>query len=315
MLWTARIGRRVRLRDLHIFLAVAQTGSMVKAAQLLSVSHPVISKTIGELERALGVNLLDRTPHGVEPTLYGREVINWSVAVFDEMRQGVKRLEFLISPTQGELNIGSSDALMAGFVPAVIDRLTKQYPRITVRTIDGPVRELRDALRERRIDLFLARSPQGPAEPDLLEERLFIEPLFVIAGQNNPLARRRKISLADLIDEPWIMLPEGNAGGALFAEACRISGLPLPHKTVVSESGPLRNSLLATGRFLTVGTGSALHFTAKRLGLKILPVKLPIEPTPVIVATLSKRTMPPLAQVFIEGARHVAKSLARPSRN
>ena len=311
MEWTDRIGRRVRLRDLHVLLAVIQSGSMAKAAQTLSVSHPVISKTIGDLERTLGVRLLDRNPHGIEATLYGREVITWGVTVFDELREGVKRLEFLKDPTRGELRIGSTDALMAGFVPAVIDRLTRKAPRVAIHTIDGPPDELRRALRERRIDLFVARSPQRPIDQDLTEELLFDESLLIVAGAQNPLVRRRKLALADIVDEPWIMLPAGNPAGLLFAEACRNLGVPAPRGMVTSESGPLRNSLLATGRFLTVAAGSALHFTAERLGLKILPVQLPIEPRPVSVTLLQKRTISPVAQLFLVEARGVAASMAK----
>ena len=75
MQWTDRIGRRVKLRDLHILLAVAQSGSMARAADQLAISHPVVSKTISALEHAIGVRLLDRTPQGIELTAHGRSFI------------------------------------------------------------------------------------------------------------------------------------------------------------------------------------------------------------------------------------------------
>ena len=89
--WADRIGRRIRLRDLHILLAVAEHGSMAKASAQLAVSHPVISKTIAEMERNLGVRLVERSSQGVELTAYGTALLNCGVAVFDEMRQGLKR--------------------------------------------------------------------------------------------------------------------------------------------------------------------------------------------------------------------------------
>src|SRR5215831_12430765 len=82
MQWTDRIGRRVKLRDLHILLAVAQTGSMSRAADRLAISHPVVSKTIADLEHALNVRLLDRTPQGTEPTAYGRALLSCSTTVY-----------------------------------------------------------------------------------------------------------------------------------------------------------------------------------------------------------------------------------------
>ena len=79
MKWTDRIGRRVKLRDLHIVLAVAEAGSMTRAAEELAVSYPVVSKTISELERTLGVKLFDRSTSGVEATHYGRALLKSGV--------------------------------------------------------------------------------------------------------------------------------------------------------------------------------------------------------------------------------------------
>ena len=91
--WSDRIGRRIRLRDLHVVLAVAEAGSMAKAAQKLAISHPVVSKTISDLEHTLGVKLFDRTSQGVELTAYGQVVLKCGVNVFDDMRQGLKQID------------------------------------------------------------------------------------------------------------------------------------------------------------------------------------------------------------------------------
>src|SRR5258708_31588593 len=121
--WAARIGRRIRLRDLHILLAVAESGSMSKASTHLAISHPVISKTISDLEHTLGVRLFDRNSQGVELTTYGRALLNCGVTVFDEMRQSLKQLEFLADPKSGELRIGCPEILTAGCPPATAGRL------------------------------------------------------------------------------------------------------------------------------------------------------------------------------------------------
>src|SRR5438045_3255178 len=120
MQWDERVGRRLKLRDLHILLAVVQAGSMAKASTRLAVSQPAVSKAIAEMEHTLGVPLLDRNSKGVEPTSYGRALMKRSVAAFDELRQGVKEIEFLSDPTTGELRLGSSEPLAAGLVTAII---------------------------------------------------------------------------------------------------------------------------------------------------------------------------------------------------
>src|SRR5215510_11399053 len=98
-----RIGRRMKLHDLHVLMAVAQTGSMSRAAQLLNTTQPAISKSIADLEHAIGVRLLDRGRHGAEPTEYGRALLDGGTAVFDDLRQAVKNIEFLANPKVGEI--------------------------------------------------------------------------------------------------------------------------------------------------------------------------------------------------------------------
>jgi DNA-binding transcriptional LysR family regulator len=126
--WSDRIGRRIRLRDLHIVLAVAEEGSMAKASTKLAISHPVISKTVADLERTLGVSLFDRNSRGVELTAYGDALLKCGMNVFDEMRQGLKRIEFLADPTSGKLAVGGPELVMAGILPAISGPSCKNFP-------------------------------------------------------------------------------------------------------------------------------------------------------------------------------------------
>src|ERR1700759_4703241 len=131
--WSERIGRRIRLRDLHIVLAVAEAGSMAKASHRLAISHPVVSKTISDLEHTLAVKLFDRTSQGVELTTYGQALLKCGVNVFDEMRQGLKQIEFLADPTSGELAVGCPEIMNAVIIPAAAQSLLKQHPRVQLR--------------------------------------------------------------------------------------------------------------------------------------------------------------------------------------
>ena len=135
MEWSERIGRRIRLRDLHILLAVVQCKSMAKAAEHLAISKPVVSKVIADLEHVLGVRLLERDRHGAEPTIYGAALLKRGTTVFDELREGVKDIEFLTDPAAGEVRIGSNPFLAASFVSAVVDRLSRRYPRIVFHLV------------------------------------------------------------------------------------------------------------------------------------------------------------------------------------
>jgi DNA-binding transcriptional LysR family regulator len=309
--------RRLKLSDLRLLLAVVQWGGMAKAASHLNISQPAVSKAIAAMEHTLGVRLLDRNAQGVEPTAYGRELLKCAVSIFDELRQGMKRLEFLADPAAGELRIGSTEPLVAGLLPQIIDRLSREYPRIIFDVTQADIMALCDhELRERKVDLILGRMPISFAEDASLNvETLFDEQIFVVAGANSRWAHRRKIELADLVDEPWALPRRDSPVGSLMADAFRAGGLEPPQPSVVCFSFQMHNALLATGRFLSMASGSMLRLSAKRLSVKILPIELRIRPRPVGIVTLKNRTISPVAQLFIECAREVAKTLASDSRN
>jgi len=309
MQWTDRIGRRVKLRDLHVLLAVAQSGSLSRAAERLAISYPVVSRTVSDLEHALGVRLFDRGAMGVEPTMYCQAFLDCGTVVFDEMRRAVQRIEFLSDPTVGELRIGSSQPMMAGLVSIVIDKLICRYPRIAIQSTTEAGRILRNALRERRIDVVIVNPSSGNEGLD--SEWLFDEQLFVVAGLQNPWIRRRKIALAELMDEQWT-LPLGNhVLGTLIENGFHSRGLALPARVVVSDSIHLRNSLLATGRYLSILPESMLRFGPKPLTVRKLPIAPLVEAMPYEILTLKNRTLNPVAKLFIDCAREVARPLVK----
>jgi DNA-binding transcriptional LysR family regulator len=191
MKWSERIGRRIRLRDLHILLAVVQSKSLATAAQHLAISRPVVSKAIADLEHAVGVRLLERDRHGAEPTIYGAALLKRGAIVFDQLRESVKDIEFLAE-------------------------------------------------------------------------------------------RRRKIKLAELVNESWALPPPESVLGSIAMKAFRANGLDYPRTTVfIAAPAEPRISLVATGRFLTIVPASALRFPIKRPDVKVLRIELPLSRMPV----------------------------------
>jgi len=309
-----RIGLRMKLHDLHVLLAVVQTGSMSKAAAILNTTQPAISRSIAELETTLGVRLLDRTPQGVAPTESGRALLDGGVAAFDDLRQAVKNIELLADPTAGEVRVGSTPLLAASFVSAVTDRLSRRYPRMVFRLVTGYVETLHRELSERNVDLLIARRFGPIADERLSFEFLFDDPSVVVAGAQSPWVRRRRIEFADLVNELWVLPPPGSGIASLAMEAFRAGGLGYPRTAVVTDSPQVRMSLLATGRFVTILPSSALTFPTRRSELKILPVELPEIRVPNGIVTLKNRALSPVARLFIEHARDVAKPLAKNHR-
>jgi len=306
-----RIGRRMKLQDLHVLMTVVQAGSMRKAAALLNTTQSVISRQIAELERTIGAHLLDRNPQGVEPTEYGRVLLDGGVAVFDDLRQTVKNLEFLADPTAGEVRIGCNPYLATSFVSAVVDRLSRRYPRIVFQVAATLAEALHRELSERHVDFLISRRLSTFADERIDFEVIFDDLNVVVAGAHNPWVRRRQITLADLVNEPWALpSPDGVIGSGLM-EAFRRSGLNYPRATVVTYFAHLRLSLCATGRFLTIHPASLLRFPTMPLDLKVLHVELPLAREPIGIVTLKNRTLSPVAKLFIDTAREVAKPMVK----
>lgn len=301
----------MKLQDLHVLMTVLQAGSMGKAAQILNTTQPNISRSIAELEHTLGVRLLDRHRQGIEPTEYGRALLDCGVAVFDDLRQGVKNIAFLADPVAGQLRIGTTTFLAASFVSALVDRLSRRYPRIVFHLMTGYTETLHRELAERNVDLLIIRGSGPIADPRYDFEFLFDDSYVVAAGAQNQWVQRRRIEIAELVNELWVLPPPDSVIGSIVMDAFRASGLDYPRVSVVTDCPHMRISLLATGRFVTIFPASAFRFLTKRSELRILPVELPTARRPNGIVTLKNRALSPVAKLFMDCAREVAKPLAK----
>lgn len=304
-----RVVRRLKLQDLHILMTVVRAGSMGKAAQRLNSTQPAISRTIAELEAAIGVRLLDRGPQGVEPTTPGRALLNCAATVFDDLRQGVRNIEFLSDPTFGEIKVGGDEALVAGLLSTVLERLHRQYPGITIHMahITSFVDQYRE-LRERKIDLILGRlASKSEIENDIESEILYQDRVLVVAGSRSRWSTRRKINLTEVANEAWGLPPSDTLAGAQIREALREARVSI--RPAATGSPQLLLSLLPKGPFLVTVPDSVLTLATNPPPLKVLPIELLVSPWPIGVMTLKKRTMSPVAQLFLDCAREVVNSV------
>jgi DNA-binding transcriptional LysR family regulator len=313
--WESQIGRRLKLRDLHVFSIVVQRGSMAKAARELGVSHPAVSEVISDLEHALGVKLLDRSAQGIEPTIYGDALLKRSVAAFDELKQSIRDIEFLSDATTGEVRIGSMEAPWFTLLPDVIRRFSQQYPRIEVHTDLIDHSEVFLALRERRYDCVLMAIYRGfqdkVAADDLTVEILYDDAQTVTAWAHSKWARRRKIDLAELIDEPWVMAGPTSWGRSFTEKAFEAAGLSPPNPRIATSSIVLRARLIVGSPYLGIFLTSVLRrLIADHYALTSLPVDLRVPSWSVGIVTLKNRTLSPVVERFLACVREVAASFA-----
>jgi DNA-binding transcriptional LysR family regulator len=288
---------------------------MAKAAQHLGVSTPAVSEVIADLEHALGVRLLDRVAQGIEPTIYGDALLKRSVAAFDELKQSIRDIEFLSDATTGEVRIGSMEAPWFTLLPDVIRRFSQQYPRIQVHTDLIDHSEAFLALRERRYDCVLVAIQMGlqdkVAADDLTVEILYDDEVMVVACAHSKWARRRKIDLAELIEEPWVVAGPRAWSCPMAEEIFRAAGLSYPNPRIATNSIILRARLIVGSPYLGTFLTSVLRrLIADSYALTALPVDLRANTSSMAIVTLKNRTLSPVVERFLVCVREVAASFA-----
>lgn len=303
-----RIGRRLKLRDLQILDAAAKAGSMAQAALDLAITQPAVSYAILEMEHALGVPLLERSSQGVKPTVYGEVLIERSQVIFNELRQGINEIGSLADPSVGELRIGATPP-MSAVVSAILNRLVPAYPRMTFALTVGSTDMLLRALRKRDVELVISRLAAFVSDEDLNVDTLFHDELRVICSKRNKWRRRRDVRLADIVNEPWVLPPQGGFLTVLAQQAFAAEGLSLPRATVTTLSTYALSMLVANGPFLAIHPSTMLTTPNEHPQLTAVDVRLPSTHGPIGLVAIKGRSPGPVAKLFLQAGLEVAKSI------
>jgi DNA-binding transcriptional LysR family regulator len=287
---------------LHVLNAVAEAGSMAKAAIALGLSQPSISYTISNLEKAIGVPVLDRGSQGASITGYGRALLERGVVALNEMQHAVDTIGFLGDPDRGHLRLGTTPPMSAVAV-RVMQRLSRRHPGMTFHLVNDTTTTLLRLLRRREIELAISRVVPPFGEQDIAAQTLFEDQLAVIASRNSPWLARAKVRLAELMDERWVLPPATAFLGGLIAQVFEAHRLEVPRATVTTTSTYAMALLAATGPYVTIHPSTMLTMPARHGQLAAVPVVLKAARHPVAVLTLKDRGLSPSATLFLSLSR------------
>ncbi len=302
------IDRRVTLRELRLFLAVAQSGSILKAANEIGLTQPALSKSIAELERTFGVRLFDRTNRGVTTTPQGEVLLRRATGMFGELRQAVDELGALADASIGELRLGGTPSMCAGMLPLALTTILKERPKFRFHVAELESGKLGSEVLARSLDIGIGREQLGVENNGLTFDRLFDDRLFIVAGALHPLASRRTTTLEEAARQQWVLPVTDGGVTAQLATELRKHGLELPHSVVTSMSMLVRYELIATNGFLTAMYGSVLRFGKVPRFLRVLPIDLPIG-MPIGLLRLRNRTLAPSAELFAMVTRGIVRPM------
>ncbi|MFB7664687.1 LysR family transcriptional regulator [Kitasatospora sp. NPDC056138] len=273
------------LRRLRYFLAVAGERNFTRAAERLHVAQPALSRQIRQLEAELGVRLLERSTHAVEPTEVGRMLMERGAALCDEADRLWRDVRGFAGGEQGALSVGYSTSTGYETAPALLAALAERYPGIAVTTRLLPTAEIVAGVADGTLDAGLVRCP--PPAPELVRTLLRLEPQGVVMREGHPLADGRVVDVAALAGETLLVhRREANPGHydavmGLFARLERTPGLLLRQLSFDAAHTPV-----ARGEAVSVVGQSAVH------GLPAGLVWRPLAPVATIEIHLLTRGRP-----------------------
>ncbi len=301
-----RLPRHLKMGELRVFVAVLEHRSFRKAATVLHLTQPAVTKAIASLEETLQVRLFDRVANGVEPTIHGRSFAPRAVAIFDQLRLAAQDLTLVSSGAVGSLRVGIVPMPAIPFLPVALNRLLQEHPGVLATVVEERENELIDRLRQRDIEVAILRMSLLDASEDMEVAHLFDERLCVVARQDHPLASRRSVSWPDLLEQRWVMPPADCYFYEHVLRTLHQLDLPMPQYTVEAMSIHVQFGMVLHAGLLSFGMRSQVSFAPGKEFLVRLPYELPVGSTPVAALTLKSHTPSPLAQQLIAHIRALA---------
>lgn len=268
--WTYRL----RLRHLQVLLSVASTGNLSQSAVALATTQPALSKWLKELEEDVGLPLFERHARGLRPTPYGEALIEHARRIDAHLDVARDDMEALREGGSGLVTIGTSGVAAADTVPLAVSQLLKRMPRAQVRLTESTMNQLMPQLARGELDIVVGRSGPEPADPHLLAEALYVEPIDFVARPDHPLAEAATLGWDDVLAYSWIVWPPGTPVRNAIEAALSAAGRTLPHHCVESNSSILNLTLLNNTDLLGVASHRAARRFAQLNAIRILPMQL-----------------------------------------
>ena len=198
-------GGGMNLKQLRHFLAVVEEGTLNRASERLHLSQPAVSKSLQNLEAELGVALLERSHQGMKPTSFGRALVQHARLINAQVERAQREIKALKGLERGHLSFGVVPSLSLGIAPLAVARLLRRHPGVTVSMIDGFSESVAAALLNGRAEFIIAPQLDGLPLNEVESELLYVDRVVVASRAGHPLARRRKLSLRQLRDYPWVL--------------------------------------------------------------------------------------------------------------
>ena len=296
------VSQRIRLRHLHTFVAVAQQGTLGRAAETLNLSQPALSKTLNELEQLTGTRLFERGRLGAQLTLVGEQFLTHAVKVLDALNSAGQALNRKEGLNNDIVRIGALPTAALGILPTVIGQFHKQQKDITLQVATMNNTMLLAGLKSGEIDIGIGRMSDPELMSGLHYELLFLESLKLVVRPGHPLLQET-VTLSRVMEWPVVVSPKGtvprqNAEALLQSQGCK-----MPAGCIETLSASLSRQLTVDFDYVWFVPSGAVKDDLRRGVLTALPIATQGAGEPIGILTRVDATLTPGTQTLLSAIR------------
>lgn len=294
--------QRIRLRHLHTFVAVAQQGTLGRAAETLCLSQPALSKTLSELEELAGARLFERGRLGAQLTPPGEQFLTHAVRVLDALNHAGQSFSHPAREEPSLLRMGVLTTVALGMLPSILDRFHQQQPNTLVQVATLHNNVLLAGLKGGEFDVGIGRMADSELMAGLTYELLFLESLRLVVRPDHPLLSDN-VTLSRALSWPVVLSPEGTAPRRIADAMLKEQGCQLPANVVETSATSLARQLALRYSYVWFVPSGAIKEDLAHNALAALPVASHGPGEPVGIITRSGDTLSLNAEIMLATIR------------
>lgn len=298
----------LKLSQLRHLMAVADAGTVRQAARVLFLSQSSVTKSIQQLEQAVGAPLLHRTSQGVAPTAAGRALITRAKAIDNELREARNDIDNLLGMGGGEIRIAASPTVATSFLPRTVLGYTRSRPKVALHLREGIYPDVLQGVRNGELDFAVCLVGEWAEDETVSFEILLRDRVTPAVRTGHPLERRR-MHLADLMQAEWAVYRRSRSGRDIFERTFAAAGLDMPRNAIECSSFTCLWALIERGDFVTLLPTQLLEDPALRRSLAPVMMQTEMPTWNVAVMYRARHELSPVCAAFLEELRTVARQI------
>jgi DNA-binding transcriptional LysR family regulator len=308
-----RFRKTVRIAQLELLAELHRAPTLSAAAKAAGVAQPAASRLLKTLSDVLGIPMFEKVGRAIRPTPAGHIMLQRAATLIADLDRIEEELDAVSRGLVGNVSLGAGIASCYVLVPDGLQRLLNSPAKISVSLREGGMDELCTMLREGKIDLLVGRFEDKTGQSDLVAEDLYDPPMRIVCGAKNPIARRRNLAFADVLERDWL-LPEAGTPMRAGIEALFRAHKAVPESCLI-ESSSIQTNVTLLNRFDLVWVLSAdIAAYFEKLGqIKTLALPRTSGPGPFVLVRLRNRVLSPAAERLRDCLKAAATALTQQS--